>query len=432
MSCINCLRKNKSKSSLLIIHNEDITKKNFLTITRENSFFFKMHYDINDSSQYSLEDNTLKKQEISIIKENSSFICNCISNSKLLCDFLDNQSKKRMKKCNRKKKEKVKFTRIPITTIPITTISSFPKVNKKKRPSVSKDKIKVIKTICEHSGSVTFLLNLKDGRIASGACDSLIKIYDPKNDYKCDMTLEGHLLSISSLCQLEDENIASSSYQEIKIWKINNNSYECVFTIKEAHKEMVSIIICLPNNRIASIGYDDSLIKIWKSDPTYNENPLQELQGERIGISSIIYLSDRNILVSASTYGTIRLWDVSTYQCITIINRRCSGDMYQIDRDRIIIGGFKCFALFNISNFKIENIIKDEKLLNVRGFLKLRDDNTILCGCSIGRYCIYNIKTQQYEIIGSEHKQDINYIIKIDDSTFVTCSYDHTIKISKY
>lgn len=137
------------------------------------------------------------------------------------------------------------------------------------------------------------------------------------------MTLEGHLFSISSLCQLEDENIVSSSYQEIKIWKIKKNSYECVFTIKEAHREMVSIIICLPNNRIASIGYSDSLIKIWKSDPTYNENPLYELQGELIGICSIIYLSERNILVSASTYGTIRLWDVSTYQCITIINRRC-------------------------------------------------------------------------------------------------------------
>lgn len=400
MSCINCLRKHKSKSSLLIIHNEDITKKNFLTITRENSFFFKMHYDFNDSSQYSLEVNTIQKREISIIKENSSFMCNFINNSKLLCDLLDNQAKKRTKKCNRKKKEKVKFTRIPITKI-----SSFPKVNKKKIPSVSRDKIKVIKTICEHFDSVTFLLNLKDGRIASGACDSLIKIYDPQNDYKCDMTLEGHLFLISSLCQLEDENIVSSSYQEIKIWKINKNSYECVFTIKEAHREMVSIIICLPNNRIASIGYSDSLIKIWKSDPTYNENPLQELQGELIGICSIIYLSDRNFLVSASTYGTIRLWDVSTYQCITIINRRCSGDMYQIDRDRIIIGGFKCFAIFNISNFKIEKIINDEKLLFVRGFLKLRDDNTILCGCSIGRYCIYNIMTQQYEIIGSEHKQ---------------------------
>lgn len=108
MSCINCLRKHKLKSSLLIIHNEDITKKNFLTITRENSFFFKMHYDFNDSSQYSLEVNTIQKQEISI-KENSSFMCKCINNSKMLCDLLDNQVKKRTKKCNRKKKEKVKF-----------------------------------------------------------------------------------------------------------------------------------------------------------------------------------------------------------------------------------------------------------------------------------------------------------------------------------
>ena len=112
-----------------------------------------MHYDFNDSSQYSLEVNTIQKQEISI-KENSSFMCKCINNSKMLCDLLDNQVKKRTKKCNRKKKEKVKFMKIPITKI-----SSFPKVNKKKIPSVSKDKIKVIKTICEHFDIVTFLLN---------------------------------------------------------------------------------------------------------------------------------------------------------------------------------------------------------------------------------------------------------------------------------
>ena len=126
---------------------------------------------------------------------------------------------------------------------------------------------------------------------------------------------------------------------------------------------------------------------------------------------------------------------MSTYQCITVIKRVecCStNSLYQIDKDRVIVGGDNSFSIVNIDKCIIEKRIEDESLGDVRCFLKLRDNKTILCGCSYGIFCFYDMNTKQYKITKNNHDRAITDLLLIDDNTFLSCSTDTTIKVWRY
>ena len=126
---------------------------------------------------------------------------------------------------------------------------------------------------------------------------------------------------------------------------------------------------------------------------------------------------------------------MSTYQCITVIEGvECyfTNSLYQIDKDRVIVGRENSFSILNIDKCVIENRIKDESIGYVYCFLKLRDNKTILCGCNNGRFCFYDMNTEQYKITNDNHCYAISDLLLIDDNTFLSCSMDDTIKVWRY
>ena len=139
---------------------------------------------------------------------------------------------------------------------------------------------------------------------------------------------------------------------------------------------------------------------------------------------------------SGSYDDRLRIWNMSTYQCDKVIEGvdRCltRNFLYQIDKDRVIVGGYDSFCIVNIDKCVIEKTIKDESLGCVCCFLKLRDNKTILCGCQYGIFCFYDMKTEQYKITKNNHKGYINDLLLIDYNTFLSCSWDNTIKVWRY
>ena len=284
--------------------------------------------------------------------------------------------------------------------------------------------MKAIKTISEHTDEINSLLLLKDKRVASCSRDKTIRIFDPSNDYHCDQVINRHSKSITSICELDDGTIVSCSKDKSII--IGD------YTITNAHNDYINKVIPLPNNRIASCSYDET-IKIWKSNPPYSDTPIKVLEGHRHWITSLLYIKERDIMLSGSV--TLGLWNMSTYQCDKVIEgvARCStNSLYQIDKDRVIVGGVNSFSIVNIDKCVIEKIIEDESFEGVGCFLKLRDNKTILCGCKYGIFCFYDMNTEQYKITKNNHNHDITDLLLIDDNTFLSCSSDYTIKVWKY
>ena len=168
------------------------------------------------------------------------------------------------------------------------------------------EKIKCVKTITDNVLSVYSLLLLKDKRIASCSYDNTIMILDPSNDYHCEQVIKRHNNYIISICELDDGTIVSC---------LEDNSITIGdYTIKNAHELEINKVIALPNNRIASCS-EDKTIKIW----TYSNTPIKVLEGHNQGVKSLLFIKERDIMISGSEDGTLCLWNMSTYQCITVI-----------------------------------------------------------------------------------------------------------------
>ena len=205
------------------------------------------------------------------------------------------------------------------------------------------------------------------------------------------------------------------------------------YTINNAHDDKISKVIPLPNNRIASCSWDKT-IKIWKSNPPYCDTPIKVLTGHRNIVKSLLYLKEKDKMISGSADGTLRLWNMSTYQCVTVIkgaNCYSTNSLFQIKNNRVIVGRYNSFSIVNIEKCLIEKTIKDESLGGVRCFLKLRDNKTILCGCK-GRFCFYDMKKNEYKITKDNHNDSISDLLLINDNTFLSCLWNNTIKVWKY
>ena len=139
-------------------------------------------------------------------------------------------------------------------------------------------------------------------------------------------------------------------------------------------------------------------------------------------------------MISGAFDDTLHLWNMS-YQCITVIEGvfcYFTNSLYQIDKDRVIVGRYDSFSIVNIDKCIIEKTINVKSLGLVGCFLKLRDNKTILCGCGYGIFCFYDMNTEQYKITKNNHNDDITDLLLIDDNTFLSCSEDTTIKVWKY
>ena len=282
-----------------------------------------------------------------------------------------------------------------------------------------------VMTLTGHTNSVNSLLLLKDNRIASCSDDKTIRIYSPFNNYYCTQVLNRHSDYISSICELDNGTIVSCSYD----LSIMIDDY----TIKNAHDLCINKVITLSNNRIASCS-DDNTIKIWKSDPPYSDTPIKVLEGHNNLVTSILYIKERDIMISCS-YDRTFVWNMSTYQCVTVLTEvKCtlSNALFEIDKDRILVGCNSQFFIVNIDKCVIEKTIKDKSQGYVKCFLKLRDNKTILCGCSNGIIGVYDMKTEEYKITKNNYKSEITDLLLIDKNHFMSSFNDSTIKVWKY
>lgn len=86
-------------------------------------------------------------------------------------------------------------------------------------PNLKREKIECIGTLEGHRGPIYSLLELLDGRIASGSTDWTIKIWNLK-DKTCMQTLLGHKSTVFSLAQMNDGRLISGEADKlIYIWR---------------------------------------------------------------------------------------------------------------------------------------------------------------------------------------------------------------------
>ena len=98
----------------------------------------------------------------------------------------------------------------------------------------------------EHKGRINVLIRLKDGKIASGGQDKLIKVWDI-NSKESLMTLEGHTSIIWDIKYLKKNMLISAADDNTsKIWDIQNKSSINLYS----SKRHISCVAVLKNNKV--------------------------------------------------------------------------------------------------------------------------------------------------------------------------------------
>lgn len=288
------------------------------------------------------------------------------------------------------------------------------------------EKIKEINVIHHHTENVYNLILLQDGRLASCSWDKTIKIFDIKNNFHCDITIDQHSESVNSICQIENGKLISCSWDKtIKIFTLFESSFHCDYTIQNTHNDWVYKIIPLTKNRFASCGNE---IKIWNS--TYPYNLIQTLVGYS-EIKSIIQLKEKEILISGGSDSTIRIWNLINYKVekfIQGISCCWAFSIIELDDNKIMSGGEKKITILNLNNYSIEKVIENGELGDVFTLLLFRHD-IILLGSSNGTLGVLNTLKGKIHFNKNSHQNVVKCIMYLNENQFLTCSKDSTIKL---
>ena len=299
----------------------------------------------------------------------------------------------------------------------------------------------LVKSIPQFS-EVYALTLMNDGRIASGASDKSIHIYNG-NSFKCDIDIENaHDDRIYSLCPLNTNNdiVSCSEDSIIKIWDILSEHNYNLKKVIRGHEDSVNKVIALSLNRFASCSFDTK-IKIWSSKSYDNISTMEE---HSHSVTSMIQLKGKEILVSTSLDNKLKFWNLNLYTCEHTINNimnTATEGIFEIKNNRIVVSTINPnkLVIVNTNEHSIERSIDDIMFRNlswckhgVFSFIRLKE-NMILCGCPNGG--LFQFDENNLAMVDTKekvHQEGVHSLIKIDDKRYVTASTDGTIKIFEY
>ena len=142
---------------------------------------------------------------------------------------------------------------------------------------------------------------------------------------------------------------------------------------------MIWKVIGLSNNRMASCSFDTT-VKIWKSEEPYDL--IAELTGHKSDVTCIYELSGKELLLSVSFDNTMRVWNLSSYECEHVIKgvkSRWANSLIELEDNIIISGGYNMLEVVDLNTYKVTQSLKDSNLDGLYSLVQLRDEN-VYCG----------------------------------------------------
>ena len=224
--------------------------------------------------------------------------------------------------------------------------------------------MKIVTIIKCNEGRINCLKILEDGRLAASDSKSNLIIYNLET-FNSDIIIKNNLGWLYNFTQLKNKNIICSfdSYYTLKIIKIkNNNEYEDIQIIKNAHNNKITKIIELKNENIITFSYDYSF-KIWKLNNNNKYEKINEFKDIN-QLSDGLEIKDNEILYELNTYlDSLVFYNLDKNKKIKILNdlkltiTDIGYRIIKLNDDEVALAGYKKVYLIDINNYGILNEI---------------------------------------------------------------------------
>ena len=167
-------------------------------------------------------------------------------------------------------------------------------------------KIKILnKEYLQEKENITFLTFFPSGITITGSWDGKLKIYKTFDIKKKFSEYKAHNSCIMYISIKDDNEFASCSDIEIKIFNIKEEGNKFIFEIKlffdNAHNDVINKILYSKNNNYLFSCSMDNCIKIWDLD---NNNENKKIINEDDNIFCFDFLNNEQIIISSGVYGT--------------------------------------------------------------------------------------------------------------------------------
>lgn len=271
------------------------------------------------------------------------------------------------------------------------------------------------------SYSIISICVLNDKRVVSSSIERDIVIYN--HSYQQQIGIENaHNEKIFSLSILPSGELLSSGYEEVKIWRINENDYELIHSFIW-HEDAIFNVIVLEDGKLCSCSSDQT-IKIWDN----NYQLITTLIGHGDFVSAVIEMN--GIIVSASFDNTLRFWEKETYECIKVLKDffiYSSSSLAKIQDNTLLVGGRLVLYVISIETYEIIEV--KNNLFGSINCLNVSSNGIVLVGNDAGDIISYNSFSNQLISKQKFHNDLVSNIVQIDDNKYISCSDDKNIKV---
>jgi len=278
------------------------------------------------------------------------------------------------------------------------------------------------------------ILQLQDGRLASGGDDGVINIYN-KETFNPELTIFEHSNSVWDLIQLKNGNLVSCSYNDKKMnvyQLLENNKYKLLSQISVGNDNSPRKIIELENDEIGLVAYKSIIFYLNinnKLDEDFNIKPNQNEIGDYRNMISVkpgelvisgaadkiqfFELNSRKLKEIININRDIR-WGVDNLLCM--MNERC-----------LCVGGKDKITIIDVYQ---KSIIREVEDKGVHYCLYKLNDNILLTGnnCDITQWKISQTNLELIRKKEKAHQNNIREIIRFNNF-IMSCSVDGSIKI---
>ena len=284
-----------------------------------------------------------------------------------------------------------------------------------------------------HTGTVSDIIILKDGRLASCSSDYSIIIYN-KSTYNPDLIIKEHSNWVYRIIQLSSGELVSCSYDnKIKLFNIKEKDYE-ILQILNYHKDGVYKLLELPNKYLASCSADKSIIFYLKDNNEFKKDYQLTLSGN---CDNFIQTKENEICYSIRDKNDIYFFDLKERKVKATINnikqfKYANSEEWflMISNDLLLVPGDDKIFIVNVNHFKMIRQID----IQGSGFISagcLLNKNMLITGDHSKALRQWRIEGDNLILISKKencHEDKIISLLNYGDGHIISGSEDKKIK----